>query len=64
MLAEIAPVYQTCKLLQMKKTDVKEITSVCTHLNPLQVRRRGAILRERGKGMREMGKGRRERGRG
>ena len=39
VLAEIAPVYQTCKLLQMKKTDVKEITSVCTHLNPLQIQK-------------------------
>ena len=37
MLAEISPVYQTCKLLQMNKTDIKEITSVCSSLNPLQV---------------------------
>ena len=37
MLAEISPVYQTCKLLQMNKTDVTEITSICSSLNPLQV---------------------------
>ena len=37
VLAEISPVYQTCKLLQMNKTDVTEITSICSSLNPLQV---------------------------
>ena len=38
VLAEISPVHQTCKLLQMNKTnDVMEITSICPSLNPKQV---------------------------
>ena len=37
MLAEISPVYQTCKLLQMNKTDAKAVMRICPSLNPKQV---------------------------
>ena len=38
VLAEFSPVHQTCKLLQMNKTnDVMEITSISPSLTPRQV---------------------------
>ena len=37
VLGEISPVNQTCKLLQMNKTDAKAVMSNCSSLNLKQV---------------------------